>query len=123
MSDEEPKVPPPLFPSLDRGPRSPDDSDLDPLQTLHGLWNLLRLVLAGSAIVVGLFMSSCGTFLAVSGFAQTPLGVGHGRRVDGHWRRAARGRDLHVAAAVVAAAGFMVVGSEKGRTHRASPAS
>jgi len=54
MADEEPKVP--------------------PLPTLHGLWHLLRLVLAGSAIVAGLFMSSCGTLLAVSQLAQTPLG-------------------------------------------------
>ena len=74
MADEEPKVPPPLFPSLDRGAGSPDDSEIQPLETLQRIWLLLRLVLAVTAIAAGLFMSSCGTFLAVIQLAQTPLG-------------------------------------------------
>lgn len=44
------------------------------METLRGIWYLLRLVLAVGALAVGLFMSSCGTFLAVSQLAQTPLG-------------------------------------------------
>ena len=44
------------------------------METLHGIWYLLRLALTATAIAAGLFMSSCGTFLAVSQFAQTPLG-------------------------------------------------
>jgi hypothetical protein len=83
MADEEPKDPPPqpkdpppLFPSLDRGAGSPDDSEIDPMETLHGIWHLLRLALAIGAIAAGLFMSSCGTFLAVTQLAQTPLGPG-----------------------------------------------
>jgi len=63
-----------VSPSLDRGAGPPDDSDPDPLQTLHGVWHLLRLALAITAIGAGLFMSSCGTFLAVSQLARTPLG-------------------------------------------------
>jgi hypothetical protein len=76
MADEEPKDPPPLFPSLDRGAASPDDSEIDPMETLQGIWQLLRLALAVTALAVGLFMSSCGTFLAVTQLAQTPLGPG-----------------------------------------------
>jgi hypothetical protein len=95
MADEEPKLPPPLFPSLDRGAGSPDEPELDPLPTLHGVWQLLRLVLAGSAIVAGLFMSSCGTILAVSQLAQTPLGP-NSRSAPGvvvaHKRSATRSR-------------------------------
>jgi hypothetical protein len=79
MADEEPKGPPLLFASLDRDPESspggtPDEPELDPVQRLQAVWHLLRLLLAVSALVVGLFMSSCGTFLAVSHFAQTPVG-------------------------------------------------
>jgi Protein of unknown function (DUF3592) len=76
MADEEPKVPPPLFPPLDRGAGPPDDSESDPMEALRGIWYLFRLVLVGGAVAVGLFMSSCGTFLAVSQLAQTPLGPG-----------------------------------------------
>jgi hypothetical protein len=44
------------------------------METLRGIWFLLRMVLAVGAVAVGLFMSSCGTFVAVSQLAQTPLG-------------------------------------------------
>jgi len=74
MADEEPKVPPPLFPQLDRVAESPDDSEIDPVETVRGIWSLLRLALAATAIVAGLFMSSCGTLLAVTQLAHTPLG-------------------------------------------------
>ena len=79
VPDEEPKGPPLLFASLDRDPESSaggtlDEPEIDPGQRLQTVWHLLRLVLAVSAIVVGLFMSSCGTFLALSQLAQTPLG-------------------------------------------------
>jgi hypothetical protein len=84
MADEEPKG-------------TPDEPDLDPLQTLQGVWHPLRLVLAGSAIVVGVFMSSCGTFLAVSSLAQTPLGA-NSRSAPGlvvaHKRSASRSRTV-----------------------------
>jgi hypothetical protein len=97
MADEEPKVPPPLFPSLDRGAGPPDDSEIDPLQTLHGVWHLLRLALAVTAIAAGLFMSSCGTFLAVVQLAQTPLGP-NSRSAPGvvvaHKRSATRSRTV-----------------------------
>ena len=72
MADEEPKVPPPLFPSLDRGAGPPADSEIDPLQTLHGVWHLLRLALAVTAIAAGPFISSCRTFLAVTSSRRRP---------------------------------------------------
>jgi hypothetical protein len=78
MPDEEPKGPPLRFATLEPDPwtaeGTPDEPDLDPGQRLQAVWHLIRALLAISALVVGLFMSSCGTFLAVSQFAQTPLG-------------------------------------------------
>jgi DNA-binding transcriptional ArsR family regulator len=110
MADEEPKGPPLLFASLDRESDSTaggtsDEPELDPVQRLQAAWHLLRLLLAVSALGVGVFMSSCGTFLAVSQFAQTPLGpnsrsapgviVGHKRSGSG------TRRSLYVYAPVV----------------------
>jgi hypothetical protein len=58
----------------DGPPPVADEEPKGPVQRLQAVWPLLRLLLTISALVVGLFMSSCGTFLAVSQFAQTPLG-------------------------------------------------
>ena len=52
----------------------PEEEDPDPIQTLKGIGYLLRLVLTVSAIAAGGFMASCGTFIAASQLAQTPLG-------------------------------------------------
>jgi hypothetical protein len=75
------------------------------VQRLQAVWPLLRLLLAVSALVVGLFMSSCGTFLAVSQFAQTPLGPNSrsapGVIVGQKRSRSHRGRSQYVYAPVV----------------------
>jgi hypothetical protein len=78
MADHEPE-PGFRFPSLEREPDAsaggaPADDDLAPAQRLQAIWHLVRLVLTVSLIVVGGFMSSCGTFLGVSQLAQTPFG-------------------------------------------------
>jgi Protein of unknown function (DUF3592) len=78
MADEEPKGPPLRFATLEPDPwtaeGTSDEPELDPVQRIQAVWPLLRLLLAVTALGVGGFMSSCGTFLAVSQFAQTPLG-------------------------------------------------
>jgi uncharacterized protein DUF3592 len=99
MTDEEPR-PPLRFASLEGDPDAsaagtPDEPDDDPLQTLKNLWHLFRLLLTVSAIAAGGFLSSCGTFIAASQLARTPLGpssrsapgvvVGHKR--SGHGTR------------------------------------
>ncbi len=75
VADEERKGPPLLFTSLDSSAAgTPDEPDFDPAQRLQGAWRLVRLFLTVNAIVIGTFMSSCGTFLAVSQVVRTPLG-------------------------------------------------
>ncbi len=74
VADEERKGPPLLFTSLDSSAAGTPDEPFDPTQRLQGAWHLVRFFLTVSAIVIGTFMSSCGTFLAVIQFAHTPLG-------------------------------------------------